>query len=53
MCELLAGSSQEAIQQLVLGTVTAVLGMEPSLELPLVQAGLDSLGKPLTSLTPE
>ena len=47
---LFAGLSQDAIRQLVLGTVTAILGMEPSLELPLVQAGLDSLGKPLTSL---
>ena len=46
----IADLSQEAIQHLVLGTVTAILGMEPSLELPLVQAGLDSLGKTLASL---
>ena len=37
-----------AIEQVVLAVLTSVLGSQPGLDMPLVQAGLDSLGKTYT-----
>ena len=45
-----AGMSDDTIEQVVLEVLTSVLGSQPSLETPLVQAGLDSLGETYTQL---
>ena len=40
--------ADSAIQQMVIEVLTSVLGAQPGLEMPLVQAGLDSLGEQYT-----
>jgi len=46
--KLCAGMADSAIQQMVTEVLTSVLGAQPGLEMPLVQAGLDSLGEQYT-----
>ena len=44
--------ADSAIQQMVIEVLTSVLGAQPGLEMPLVQAGLDSLGEQYTPCGP-
>ncbi len=41
---LRAGVAIDAIERVVLEVLSSVLGSQPGLDVPLVQAGLDSLG---------